>query len=155
MPSQFLNIKENTRCIKFPKSLDNSSFDLLSIAFFADQEIDESEKNVIYESYGQLVQDVTEDSFNIDFGTATKKFIELEKEDSRQKQYEISLVNIKASEAEPDQLQKMLTAFIDIANADEFIHENEVMLIQNAIDIWELDARINDPKSDEKLKITS
>ena len=128
---------------------------LLSIAFFADQEIDESEKNVIYETYGELVQDVTEDSFNIDFGTATKKFIELEKEDSRQKQYEISLVNIKASEAEPDQLQKMLTAFIDIANADEFIHENEVMLIQNAIDIWELDARINDPKSDERLKITS
>jgi len=29
------------------------------------------------------------------------------------------------------------------------------MLIQNAIDIWELDARINDPKSDEKLKVTS
>ena len=98
---------------------------------------------------------MTEASFNIDFGTATKKFIELEKEDSRQKQYEISLVNIKASEAEPDQLQKMLTAFIDIANADEFIHENEVMLIQHAIDIWELDIGINDPKSDERLKITS
>ena len=126
---------------------------LLSIAFFADQEIDESEKNVIYESYGELVQDVTEDSFNIDFGTATKKFIELEKEDSRQKQYEICLVNIKASKVEPNQLQKVITAFIDIANADEFIHENEVMLIQNAINTWDLDVKINDPKSGEKLEI--
>ena len=51
------------------------------------EEIDEMEKNVIYENFGELVQNVTEDSFNIDFGTATKKFIELEKEDSRQKQY--------------------------------------------------------------------
>ena len=128
---------------------------LLSIAFFADQEIDEMEKNVIYENFGELVQNVTEDSFNIDFGIATKKFLELENEESRQQQYENSLLAIKDSEAEPDQFRKLLTAFIDIANADEFIHENEVMLIQHAIDIWELDIEINDPKSDERLKITS
>ena len=128
---------------------------LLSIAFFADQEIDEMEKNVIYENFGELVQNVTEDSFNIDFGIATKKFLELKNEESRQQQYENSLLAIKDSEAEPDQFRKLLTAFIDIANADEFIHENEVMLIQHAIDIWELDGGINDPKSDERLKITS
>ena len=128
---------------------------LLSIAFFADQEIDEMEKNVIYENFGELVQNVTEDSFNIDFGIATKKFLELDNEESRQQQYENSLLAIKDSEAEPDQFRKLLTAFIDIANADEFIHENEVMLIQHAIDIWELDVGINDPKSDERLKITS
>ena len=31
-------------------------YTLLSIAFFADQEIDETEKNVIYENYGTLVK---------------------------------------------------------------------------------------------------
>ena len=126
---------------------------LLSVAFFADQEIDESEKNVIYENYGTLVKDVNEDRFNIDFGTATKKFIELEKEDSRQSQYETSLENIKSSQKETNELKKLITAFIEIANADEFIHENEIILIQNAINIWELDIKINDPKSGENLKI--
>jgi len=128
-------------------------YTLLSVAFFADQEIDESEKNVIYENYGTLVKDVNEDRFNIDFGTATKKFIKLEKEDSRQSQYETSLENIKSSQKETNDLEKLITAFIEIANADEFIHENEIILIQNAINIWGLDIKINNPKSGENLKI--
>tara|TARA_B100000427_G_C15491948_1_gene588057 strand:+ start:58 stop:1212 length:1155 start_codon:yes stop_codon:yes gene_type:complete len=128
-------------------------YTLLSIAFFADQEIDETEKNVIYENYGTLVKNVTEDSFNSDFGLAAKKFIELEKEESRQKQYEKSLLNIKNMEMDSDKLQRLLFAYIDIANADDFIHENELILIQNAIDLWELQSTINKPKSGEKLII--
>ena len=120
-------------------------YTLLSIAFFADQEIDETEKNVIYENYGTLVKNVTEDSFNSDFGLAAKKFIELEKEESRQKQYEKSLLNIKNMEMDSDKLQRLLFAYIDIANADDFIHENELILIQNAIDLWELQSTINKP----------
>tara|TARA_S200000501_G_scaffold67635_2_gene59169 strand:- start:53974 stop:56223 length:2250 start_codon:yes stop_codon:yes gene_type:complete len=128
-------------------------YTLLSIAFFADQEIDETEKSVIYENYGLLVKDVSEDSFNSDFGLAAKRFIELEKEESRQKQYENSLLNIKNIDVDSDKLQRLLFAYIDIANADDFIHENEVILIQNAIDVWELQLTINKPKSGEKLKI--
>ena len=128
-------------------------YTLLSIAFFADQEIDETEKNVIYENYGTLVKNVTEDSFNSDFGLAAKKFIELEKEESRQRQYEKSLLNIKNMEMDSDKLQRLLFAYIDIANADDFIHENELILIQNAIDLWELQSTINKPKSGEKLII--
>ena len=63
-------------------------------------------------------------------------------------------MNIKdSSDDDSDQLTKLINAFIDIANADEFIHENEVMLIQTAIKILELDLEINKPKSNEKLKI--
>ena len=39
-----------------------------------------------------MVSDVTQESFNSDFSLATKKFIQLEKEESRQKQYETSLL---------------------------------------------------------------
>ena len=129
-------------------------YTLLCISFFADQEIDELEKDVIYESFGKFVKEVTNESFNADFGLATRKFIELKNEESRQKQYEDSLMNIKNSEEiNSDQLLELLRAFIDIANADEFIHENEVVLIQNAVAIWELNVEIKKPKSGDRLKI--
>jgi len=50
-------------------------------------------------------------------------------------------------------LLQLLHAFIDIANADEFIHENELMLIKNAVAIWELDVEISKPKSGDRLEI--
>lgn len=129
-------------------------YSLLCISFFADQEIDESEKGVIFESFGKFVKDVTNESFNIDFGLATGKFIDLKNEGSRQKQYEDSLMNIKNSnEINLDQLNELLSSFIDIANADEFIHDNEVMLIQNAAALWELNVEINKPKSGDRLTI--
>ena len=129
-------------------------YTLLCISFFADQEIDESEKGVIFESFATFVKDVTNESFNSDFGLATEKFIGLGNEESRQKQYEDSLMNIKNSkETDSDQLLQLLHAFVDIANADEFIHENELLLIQNAVAIWELDVEINKPKSGDRLEI--
>jgi hypothetical protein len=129
-------------------------YTLLCISFFADQEIDESEKGIIFESFGKFVKDVTNESFNSDFGLATEKFIGLENEESRQKQYEDSLMNIKNSEeTDSDQLLQLLHAYVDIANADEFIHENELLLIQNAVAIWELDVEINKPKSGDRLEI--
>ena len=129
-------------------------YTLLCISFFADQEIDESEKDVIYESFGKFVNEVTNDGFNTDFGLATGKFIELKNEESRQEQYEDSLLNIKNAEGtDSNQLLRLIHAFIDIANADEFIHENEVVLIQNAAAIWELDVEIKKPKYGDRLTI--
>ena len=85
---------------------------------------------------------------------ATEKFIELRSEESRQKQFDDSLINIKDTEGfDTDQLMELILSYIVIANADDFIHENEVILIQNAITIWELDIIVEKPKSGEKLKI--
>ena len=129
-------------------------YTLLCISFFADQEIDESEKDVIYESFGKFSKDVTNESFNIDFGLATRKFIDLKNENSRQEQYVTSLMNIKNSdETDSKQLLRLIHAFIEIANADEFVHENEVLLIQNALTTWELNIEINKPKSSDRLEI--
>ena len=58
-------------------------YTLLCISFFADQEIDESEKDAIFESYKRfIVADVNNDSFNRDFGITTEKFIDLRSEES-------------------------------------------------------------------------
>ena len=50
-------------------------------------------------------------------------------------------------------MNTLINCYIDIANADDFIHENEVILIQHAIKIWGLDIIVEKPKSGDRLKI--
>ena len=49
--------------------------------------------------------------------------------------------------------ESITDAYVDIGNADDFIHEKEVTLIQHAINIWDLKLNINKPKSGKKLEI--
>jgi uncharacterized tellurite resistance protein B-like protein len=129
-------------------------YSLLCISFFADQEIDESEKSMIFKSYANFIENVTDNSFNIDFGMTTNKFIELKTESSRQAYFDYSLLNLKETKQfKKNQLLEIIQAFIDIANADDFIHEKEVVLIQHAINIWELEASVSKPKSGKKLEL--
>jgi len=129
-------------------------YSLLCISFFADQEIDESEKSMIFKSYNNFIENVTDNSFNVDFGMTTNKFIELKTESSRQAYFDYSLLNLKETKQfKKNQLLEIIQAFIDIANADDFIHEKEVVLIQHAINIWELEASVSKPKSGKKLEL--
>ena len=52
-----------------------------------------------------------------------------------------------------NKLEKLINCYVEIANADDFIHENEVTLIQHAIKSWSMDITIDKPKSGEKLKV--
>ena len=132
----------------------NLLYTLLCISFFADQEIDETEKEVIFNSYNKFIDGVTDQSFNIDFGMTTTKFIDLKSESSRQAYYDYSLLAIKEDKQfNRKDLVKVINAYVDIANADDFIHEKEVTLIQHAINIWDLKLNINKPKSGKKLEI--
>jgi len=127
-------------------------YSLLCIAFFADEEIDESEKDIIFDSYRIFVPKVNNEMFNNDFGLATSKFIDLKTEELRQKQFDKSLLNIKKSLADDD-LNQLVKCYVNIANADDFIHENEVLLIKQAIEKWDLDFRLEKPKSGKKLEL--
>jgi len=129
-------------------------YSLLCISFFADQEIDESEKDAIYNSYKIFADGVDNESFNKDFGLTTEKFIDLKTEEARQGQFDESLDTINADDGfQNEELIKLIDCYVEIANADDFIHENEVTLIQHAIKAWDLDVSIEKPKSGEKLKI--
>ena len=90
--------------------------------------------------------------FNSDFGLATSKFIDLKTEELRQKQFDKSLVSIKKILADDD-LNQLVECYVNIANADDFIHENEVVLIKQAIKKWDLDFKLEKPKSGKKLKL--
>ena len=129
-------------------------YSLLCISFFADQEIDESEKDEIFNSYKLFAPDIDNEIFNRDFGMTTDRFIKLNTEEARQKQFDGSLDAIQNKEDFDTQtLEKLINCYVDIANADDFIHENEVILIQHAIKAWSLNLTIDKPRSGEKLKI--
>jgi len=129
-------------------------YSLLCISFFADQEIDESEKDVVFNSYKLFVPDVDSERFNTDFGVTTDKFIKLETEEKRQNQFNQSLSEINSdNKFKKEDLIKLINCYIDIANADEFIHDNEIVLIQQAIEVWSLDISIEKPKTGKKLSI--
>ena len=125
---------------------------LLCIAFFADEEIDESEKDIIFDSYKIFVPNLNNEMFNSDFGLATSKFIDLRTEELRQKQFDKSLINIK-EDLDNDSLNQLVECYVNIANADDFIHENEVYLIKQAIEAWSLDFNLEKPTSGKKLKL--
>ena len=94
--------------------------------------------------------------FNKNFGVTTEKFIELNTDNARQEQFDLSLENIKKDEGFDNQkLLTLVDCFVDIANADDFIHDNEVVLIQRAVNAWGLDIKVEKPKSGDKLKVKS
>ena len=129
-------------------------YSLLCISFFADQEIDESEKDAIFNSYKLFVPNIDNEIFNRDFGMTTERFIELNTEDARQTQFDDSLMKIAdADNFDNAELEKLINCYVEIANADDFIHENEVTLIQHAIESWSMDIVVDKPKSGEKLKV--
>ena len=129
-------------------------YSLLCISFFADQEIDESEKDAIFNSYKLFVPNIDNEIFNRDFGMTTERFIELNTEDARQTQFDDSLMKIAdADNFDNAELEKLINCYVEIANADDFIHENEVTLIQNAIESWSMNIVVDKPKSGEKLKV--
>tara|TARA_Y100000590_G_scaffold182298_1_gene207744 strand:+ start:171 stop:2426 length:2256 start_codon:yes stop_codon:yes gene_type:complete len=131
-------------------------YTMLCIAFFADQEIDDIEKTVIFESFIRFVDNIDENSFNEHLNVATSRFIDLKNEDSRQNQFEKSLIEIQNKPGSDEKyLNELINTFIEIANADDFIHENEIMLINIAIDLWKLKITINKPKKNQKLEIES
>ena len=127
-------------------------YSLLCVAFFADEEIDESEKDIIFDSYKIFVPELNNEIFNNDFGLATSKFIDLKTEELRQKQFDQSLDSIRQNLTK-DNLNQLVECYVKIANADDFIHENEVALIRQAIKKWNLDFKIEKPKSGKKLKL--
>ena len=129
-------------------------YSLLCISFFADQEIDESEKDAIFNSYKLFVPNIDNEIFNRDFGMTTERFIQLNTEEARQAQFDDSLIKIADADSfDKDELKKLINCYVEIANADDFIHENEVTLIQHAIESWSMDIVIDKPKSGEKLKV--
>ena len=85
---------------------------------------------------------------------ATNKFIELQSDEKRENQYIVSLKLVKEEfSADDKKLIEIVQSFIEIANADEFIHENEILLINEAIKTWDIKRELTKDRNDNKLQL--
>lgn len=125
-------------------------YTLVSIAF-SDRDIDESEKDVIQSTFKSMLPDISDDYFNTLFIPTTQKYIKLKEPEAQKKQFILSLSEIATFfDNDIDVLRKLLNKYVDLINADNFVHENEIKLIKIAIRIWKLGGRV-EPDGNERL----
>jgi len=123
-------------------------YTLISIAF-SDRDIDESEKDVIQSAFKYLLPDVNEDKFDTFFIATAQKYMRLENLEAQTQQFVISLKELNTHfDSDPAKLQDILFKFIELANADNFIHENEVLLVEKAIEVWKLEGGVRQDEKD-------
>lgn len=123
-------------------------YTLISIAF-SDRDIDESEKGVILDTVKAMLPEISEDHFNALFIPTTQRYIKLQTPEAQTKQFIASLTAlVRFFDEDKKKLYQLLDKFIDLANADSFVHENEVKLIKMAIKIWKLGGKIEKDSND-------
>ena len=123
------------------------------VSFLADGEVDESEKEAMRGNVKVMLPDVSDEEYNAMEAEVINKFIELGDVEARMAHYGTCLEALKGLFTTDEDRFKVVKNLAYIARADDFIHENEVTLIQHAIKAWNLDVSIEKPKSGEKLKI--
>ncbi|MBT4088378.1 MAG: hypothetical protein HOE30_07780 [Deltaproteobacteria bacterium] len=73
----------------------------------------------------------------------------LENLEAQTQQFVISLKELNTHfDSDPVKLQDILFKFIELANADNFIHENEVLLVEKAIEVWKLEGGVRQDEKD-------
>ena len=123
------------------------------VSFLADGEVDESEKEAMRGNVKVMLPNVSDDEYNQMEAEVIDKFIDLGDEDARMNQYGVSLEALKDVFTSDEDRYKVVKNLAYIARADDFIHENEVSLINRAIEVWNLDFKVGKPKSGKKLKL--
>ena len=121
------------------------------VSFLADGEVDESEKEAMRGNVKVMLPDVSDEEYNAMEAEVINKFIELGDVDARMAQYGTCLEALKGLFTTDEDRFKVVKNLAYIARADDFIHENEVVLIQRAINIWSLNIKVEKPKSGDKL----
>jgi len=113
-------------------------YTLICIAF-SDRDIDDAEKGVIRKAFESLFPKIGEDHFNDIFVSTSQIYIELHTFEAQTEQYLKSLNEIIALFNNDIQtLQRLLQMYVELANADNFIHENELKLIKLSIENWRI-----------------
>jgi len=123
-------------------------YTLICIAF-SDRDIDDTEKDVIHETFKTMLPDISDDHFNALFIPTTQRYIKLQNFEAQTQQFLTSLAKLVTFfDEDMDKLQLLLVKFVDLANADNFIHENELKLIKLAIKAWNLSGDVKTDNND-------
>ena len=121
------------------------------VSFLADGEVDESEKEAMRGNVKVMLPDVSDDEYNQMEAEVIDKFIDLGDEDARMNQYVISLEALKDVFTSDEDRYKVVKNLAYIARADDFIHENEMAMVEKAVSSLDMVEKVNLVKTDSTL----
>jgi len=121
------------------------------VSFLADGEVDESEKEAMRGNVKVMLPNVSDDEYNQMEAEVIDKFIDLGDEDSRMNQYGVSLEALKDVFTSDEDRYKVVKNLAYIARADDFIHENEMEMVEKAVSSLDMVDKVNLVKTDSTL----
>ena len=121
------------------------------VSFLADGEVDESEKEAMRGNVKVMLPNVSDDKYNAIEAEVIDKFIDLGDEASRTTQYGTSLSALKSLFTSDEDRFKVVKNLAYIARADDFIHENEMAMVEQAVSALEMTDKIKLAKTDSSL----
>ena len=121
------------------------------VSFLADGEVDESEKEAMRGNVKVMLPDVSDEEYNAMEAEVINKFIELGDESSRMEQYGNSLSSLKDLFTSDDDRYKVVKNLAYIARADDFIHENEMAMVEQAVSGLDMTDKVKLVKTDSTL----
>ena len=121
------------------------------VSFLADGEVDESEKEAMRGNVKVMLPDVSDEEYNSMEAEVINKFIELGDESSRMGQYGTSLESLKGLFTSDEDRYKVVKNLAYIARADDFIHENEMAMVEQAVSGLDMTGKIKLVKTDSTL----
>ena len=121
------------------------------VSFLADGEVDESEKEAMRGNVKVMLPNVSDDEYNQMEAEVIDKFIDLGDEESRMNKYGVSLEAIKDVFTSDEDRYKVVKNLAYIARADDFIHENEMAMVEKAVSSLDMVDKVNLVKTDSTL----
>ena len=123
----------------------------MCVSFLADESVDESEKEAMRGNVKVMLPDIADDEYNQIEKEVIDKMISLGDQSSKLDFYASSLNAVKEMFPEDDDRFKVIKNLAYIARADEFIHENEMKMIEQACSALEMEDKINMVKTESTL----
>ena len=121
------------------------------VSFLADGEVDESEKEAMRGNVKVMLPDVSDEEYNAMEAEVINKFIELGDVDARMAQYATCLEALKGLFTTDEDRFKVVKNLAYIARADDFIHENEMAMVEQAVSGLDMTDKVNLVKTDSTL----
>ena len=121
------------------------------VSFLADGEVDESEKEAMRGNVKVMLPNVSDDEYNQMEAEVIDKFIDLGDEDTRMEQYGSSLEALKGLFTSDEDRYKVVKNLAYIARADDFIHDNEMAMVEQAVSGLDMTDKIKLVKTDSTL----
>jgi uncharacterized tellurite resistance protein B-like protein len=121
------------------------------VSFLADGEVDESEKEAMRGNVKVMLPDVSDDAYNAMEAEVIDKFIDLGDESARTNQYGASLEALKGMFSSDEDRFKVVKNLAYIARADDFIHDNEMAMVEQAVSTLDMTDKVNLVKTESTL----